>query len=322
MRRIVVLAAALAFVAAAVWLLWPDQADGPPPFLGYVEAETMLVAPKQTGRLVELAVTEGATVETGAPLFALDAETETAAVQEAQARLGRAKAQLADLRAAQQRPAQIDVLEASRRQAEAALELSRAELERQKRLFDRGVVAESRLDQATSTYKRDLNALAETERAIEAARLPGREAQVEAAEAEVEVAAAALEQARIALADRRVEARRGGRVLDVLYRVGEVVPAGQPVVEILPPTAVKVRFYVPEPAISRLSYGQPVEILCDGCPPGLAAAVTYIAPEAEFTPPVIFSRQERAKLVFLVEARPASPSEALRPGLPVEVRPQ
>lgn len=322
MRRLAGLVVVAVLTGAAGFWLWQAGApDGPRPYLGYVEAETMLVAPKRTGRLVELTAVEGAVVAAGAPLFALDAEEETAAVKEAAARLDGARAQLADLRAARQRPAQIDVLEAARRQAEAALDLSRAELERQQRLYQKGVISEARLDQARTTFRRDRSALAEAARTIEAAQLPGREAEIDAAAAEVEASTAALTRARIVLADCSVAAPRGGRVLDILYRVGEVVPAGQPVVEVLPPENILVRFYVPEPAIAGLVYGQRIAIACDGCPAGLTGEISFIASEAEFTPPVIFSRQERAKLVFLVEARPAASTPALKPGLPVEVRP-
>lgn len=318
---VIMLVAAVAG-GAAFWLLAPEGPDGPSPYLGYVEGESILVAPKRTGRLIELAVREGAMVAAGQRLFALDDADERAAVEEAAARLEQAEAELADLHAARQRPAQIEALEARRRQAEAALELSRVELERQERLRDQGVIAEARLDQARATFRRDQNALAEVRQDIEAARLPGREAEIDAAEAAVEAGAAALERARIALADCAVAAPAGGRVLDTLYRMGEVIAAGEPVVEVLPPENIVVRFYVPEPEIARLSHGDPVAIACDGCPPGLSGEISFVASEVEFTPPVIFSREERAKLVFLVEARPTAALPALRPGLPVEVRPQ
>lgn len=322
MKRIAALFAIALVAGMALWLALPTRVDAPQPFLGYVEAETLLLAPKQTGRLLELAAEEGDTVAAGRTLFVLDDEEEKAAVAEAAARLERARAQLADLRAARQRPAQIEVLEARRRQAEAALDLSRAELERQKRLFSQNVIAESRLDAAETAFRRDRSALAAAEREIEAARLPAREAEIKAAEAEVEAASAALARARTALAERTVSARRGGKVLDVLYRTGEVVPAGQPVLEILPPENLLVRFYAPEPTLAGLSRGDRVAIACDGCPGGLTGEIVFIAGEAEFTPPVIFSRQERAKLVFLVKARPTDAAGVLKPGLPVEVLPQ
>lgn len=308
--------------AAIVWLLLPERESGTAPFLGYVDADTMLVAPKQTGRLVELVPREGTIVQAGERLFALDAAAEVAAVAEAKARLDKARAQLADLRAAQQRPEQIEVLQARRRKVAAALELSRAEFERQERLHRQGVVAEARLDQARTAFDRDRNALAEAEREIDAARLPARESAIEAAAAEADASAAALARARIAYDERTVAAPKGGRVLDVLYRVGEVVPAGQPVIELLPPENVLIRFYVPEAEIAGIASGMRVSITCDGCPNGLTGEVGFIASEVEFTPPVIFSRQERAKLVFMVEAHREPPEASLRPGLPVEVRRQ
>src|SRR5690606_6284180 len=101
----------------------------------------------------------------------------------------------------------------------------------------------------------------------------------------------------------------------------EVVVAGQPVVEILPPENLRVRFYLPQPALAGIALGKRVTVACDGCPPDLTAQVSFISPEAEFTPPVIFSREERAKLGFLVEARPLDPRGVLKPGLPVGVIP-
>lgn len=323
MKRLAgILVIALLAGGAAYWWLQVKSNDGPAPFLGYVEADTLLVAPKATGRLVTLAVEEGATIAAGAPLFALDDADEAAAIDEAAARLDRARAQLADLRAARQRPPEIEALEARRQEARAALDLSRSELARQQRLNDQGVASEAQLDRARAAFRRDSSTLIEIERQIDAAQLPGREAEIEAAQAEVAAGTAALERARIAQAERHVAAPQGGRILDVYYRVGEVVPIGQPVVELLPPENVKLRFYVPERAIAGLTHGQRVAITCDSCPADLSGAITYIASQSEYTPPVIFSRQERAKLVFLVEARPTVAAPSLRPGLPVEVRPQ
>jgi HlyD family secretion protein len=322
MKRAVGIVVVAALIAAGAWWWLRAQApEGPRPYLGYVEAETLLVAPEQTGRIVALPVAEGGEVAAGALLFALDDQTATAARAEAQARTARARADLADLRAAQQRPAQIDVLQATRRRAEAALELSRAELARQEALYRQKVIAEARLDQARTAFKRDQSALAEAERAIDAARLPGRESQIVAAEAAVEAAEQARRQAEVMLAQRRVTAPASGRVLDLLYRVGEVAAAGQPVVELLPPANLKLRFYVPEPQVAVLRHGQQVGVACDGCPEGLTATIDFIAPESEYTPPVIFSRAERAKLVFRIEARPTVPTPALKPGLPIEIRP-
>lgn len=321
-RGLIVIVATLGGVGAAliIALRMGPSATTPPQFLGYVEAETLLVGPEAGGRLITLAATEGEIVAAGAPLFALDAEAEQARVAEAEARLAKARAQLADLKAAQQRPEQIDVLQARRRQAEAELAFSRSEWERRQRLFERRAVAETRLQQAEMAFERDRAELAQIEREITVARLAARDEQIEAARAEVTAAEAALRQARTALAERRVVVPRDGRILDVFYHKGEVVTAGQPIVEILPPEIVRVRFYAPEPELAGIALGERISIACDGCPTDLAAEITFIASEAEFTPPVIFTREERAKLVFLIEARPLAPSETLKPGLPVEVK--
>ena len=110
------------------------------------------------------------------------------------------------------------------------------------------------------------------------------------------------------------------RVDDTLYRVGEWVAAGSPVVTLIEPSAVKLRFFVPEARLAQVAPGTRVQAVCDGCPAPIAATVRYVAREAEFTPPVIYSRGTREKLVFLVEAWPSAADAArLRPGLPVDV---
>src|SRR3546814_12727275 len=105
-----------------------------------------------------------------------------------------------------------------------------------------------------------------------------------------------------------------------LFRAG-MVPAGRAGVELLPPERLRLRFFVPEPERAKLHVGDAVAARCDGCPPDLRGRIVFIAPEVEFTPPVIFSIEERAKLVFLVEARPEGAAEGLAPGQPIPVQP-
>jgi HlyD family secretion protein len=135
----------------------------------------------------------------------------------------------------------------------------------------------------------------------------------------VKAAEASLAEAEWRLAQRRIAARVPGTVEDTMRRTGEFVPAGSPVVSLLPPQNIIVRFFVPETAISQLRLGQAVTVACDGCPQDAKGEVSFIASDAEFTPPVIYSVENRDKLVFLVEAR-SSGLSALRPGLPVDVR--
>jgi HlyD family secretion protein len=137
----------------------------------------------------------------------------------------------------------------------------------------------------------------------------------------VEAALAQLQQAEWRLTRKTVAAPVRARVADVLYREGEMVEAGMPVVSLLAPQYVRARFFVPQPALGRLRIGQRVSLRCDGCASDIGAVISFIAPEAEYTAPLIYSQENRATLVFMVEARPdAAGATLLHPGQPLEVR--
>jgi len=322
-RRAVALAFILALMAGAAgaYLGWFRDAEvGPARFQGYVEGHLVHMASEEGGRIERLFVEAGDDVVEGQPLFLLESSLQHAQRNEAEARLRQAEAQLANLKAAQQRPEQIAVLRAQEEKAQAQLDLSRGEFERQQSLFQRGITSKARLDQAEAAYERDRAALQEVLRQIQAGQLSGRSAEIMAAEAAVGAAEATLRQTDMRLSKRRVSAPTAADVQDVYFRSGEVVNAGQPVLSLLPPENRRLRFYVPEPLLSSLSLGQIVAVTCDNCPPDLQGKITFISREAEFTPPVIFSEQERAKLVFRVEARPMS-TISLPVGLPVTIEP-
>jgi len=304
----------------AVAIPFMRDEDVPATYQGYVEGDLVFVGPEDAGRIDRLLVDEGSEVAEGELMFALEASMQEAQCAEAQARVFQAQAQLANLRAAQQRPEQIAVLRAAEERARASLELSRSELQRQRTLYERGVAAKARLDEAQAAFERDAAALEETRRQIEAAQLAARTAEIDAAEASLRAAEASLRQAETQLARRQVASPAAAIVQEVYFRAGEVVGAGQPVLALLPPSNLRVRFYVPEPTLSGFALNLPVAILCDRCGPDLRGRVSFISREAEFTPPVIFSEQERAKLVFRVEARPEGEAARLPPGLPVSVR--
>jgi HlyD family secretion protein len=138
------------------------------------------------------------------------------------------------------------------------------------------------------------------------------------AQAAFEQAKANLEWSRTRLARRRAKSPADGIIQEVYYRPGETVQPGRPVISLLPPGNLKLRFFAPQALLPEIRYGETVNVSCDGCMQGLTAKITFIAKSAEFTPPVIYSREERAKLVFLIEARPAQP-EKFRVGQPVTV---
>ena len=294
--------------------------ENAPAFQGYVEGEFIHVAPEVTGRIDELAVRRGDRVEARAPLFRLDSAEAAAAASQARAELARAKAQLANLLQGQ-RPPEIAVIEARIAEAQAALDTARKEFERQKALFDRRVVSEARLDQAREAIEVAEARLTAAERQKDVAEMPARTPEIEGGERAVEAALAALTQTETRLAKHVVTAPVGGRIEDTHYEAGEVATAGAPVLSLLPDGRRKIIFFVPEPARAALAVGEDVTIACDGCPAGLTARVTFLGAEAEFTPPVIFSRETRTKLVFRAEASLAGAAAELPLGQPVDVTP-
>jgi HlyD family secretion protein len=317
--RLIIVAVLLLAGGTAAWFFWP-RPDATTRFQGYVEGYLVFMAPEEGGRIEELTVDSGDRVSEGKPLFRLDASMQTAQRNEAEAKLQQARAQLANLRAALQRPEEIAVLEAQEERAQAQLGLSQAELDRQRTLFERGIAAKAQYDQARTAFERDKAALAEVQRQIQAGQIAGRSGEIGAAEAAVQANEAALMQAETRLAKRQVKAPSEAQVQDVYFRAGETVNAGQPVLALLPPANRRIRFYVPEPLLATIALGQNVGLSCDSCKEDLQARISFISNEAEFTPPVIFSEQERAKLVFRVEARPLDGAD-LPIGLPVTVTP-
>ncbi len=164
-----------------------------------------------------------------------------------------------------------------------------------------------------------VNAQQTYDRALQLAKTgAGTQKDLDAATATLRDAQARLNSVQTRLARRQVFSPVAGTVQEVYYRPGEMVPAGRPVVALLPPGNIKVRFFVPETALPRIDYGDTVKVGCDGCADDLTAHVSFIAKQSEFTPPVIYSLEERSKLVFLVEALPDRPA-AFRVGQPVDV---
>lgn len=249
-------------------------------WLGYGEGDYAFVSAPQAGWLESLAVERGRLVRRGYPLFTLDSTEQLASRDQAEANLAQAKASLA--------------------QEEANLSYTQTELARQGRLLRANAGTQEAHDQAENNAKQS------------AARI----AQLLASIGQMD---ASLLGAAYNLSQRRITALTEGPVEDIYYRPGEYVPASTPVVSILPPANIYVRFFVPETELAKVHLGEKVKISCDGCKP-MEATVTFIASQEEYTPPVIFSVGNREKLVFKVEAR-AQAGIPIHPGQPVDVRP-
>ena len=284
---------------------------------GYVEGEYVLLASPYAGQLQKLFVRRGDQIESGKPVFVLEQESERQGRAEAEERMKSAQARLENLQVPM-RPPQIQALKEQLNQAKAAKELSRVNLVREEDLMKKGYTTRPRLDEARSAYVRDTARVKEAEQQLQNAEMPlGRQGELEAAQAEIAAAKAALAQADWRLEQKSVAAPVTGLVQDTFFVVGEWVAAGRPVASILPPGNVKARFYVPETVLSSMTIGRPIEIRCDGCQP-IDAKVSYVSSQAEYTPPVLYSKESRSKLLFLVEARLSN--APLRPGQPLDVR--
>jgi len=291
----------------SILLLAACSPEGPTRYQGYVEGEFVRVASPRAGRLDLLVVARGDNVQPGQRLFALEAGAEQAALDEAQARL-------ADLGKGE-RPEEAAIRLAQLEQARAQLGLSEKEWHRQQALHADRVVSRQRLDQAAAARDRDAARVQELQARLRSGELAAREDALHAAQA-------AVAQAQWQLDQKAQAAPVAGLVDEIYYRAGEWVPAGAPVLALLPPGNRKLRFFVPQAELAAVPVGTRLRASCDGCAQPVTATVRHIAATAEFTPPVIYSREQRSRLVFLVEALP-EPADALRlqPGQPMDIEP-
>ena len=287
---------------------------------GYFEGDFVYVAAPLAGRLDHLAVQKGARVAAGDSLFTLERSAELAAQREAAGRLSQSQSLLEDLKKGE-RPTELEALEARLAQARASTELSARELERNTRLHDTQVLADDDFDRSRLTHEANLKQVNELEAQLATAKLGARSDAIAAAAADVAAAQAALEHADWSVTQKTQSAPRAALVYDTLFREGEYVGAGTPVVSLLPPENIKIRFFVPEAEFASLKAGESVQVTVTGRAAPLAARVSYLSPQPEYTPPVLYNRENRSKLVFMVEALPVDASAArdLHPGQPVDV---
>lgn len=310
------------FFMAGAWILFAAGCakEDPSTVQGYVEGEFVYVASPFGGRLEKLAVSRGDHVEPGCLLFALEETPERAEREEARRRVDQARAELEDAKQGQ-RPSEIQTIQAQLEQAKAALVLSGIEWDRQKKLITANVTSRRDFDVAQANYDADRQRVEELEATLQTARLGSRENQITAAQENLLAQQAALAHADWNLSQKKQFAQEAALVNDTLYREGDWVPEGNAVVVLLPPKNVKVRAFVAQEIMGRVRLGSDAKILVDGVTDPFPGKVSFISPRAEFTPPVIFSRQMREKFVFMIELS-VDPETAmqLHPGQPVDVQ--
>lgn len=283
---------------AAFALLAACGAEEEAGLAGYVEAELLYIAAQDGGAVLALDVREGDRVAAGDPLFRIDPARMALSLEQAETAAA----------AAAERASRTGPLARRTAEALAQFENARLQFERSRKLLKEGVVTEARVDADRAQYEA-------AQARLEAAR---GERETAAREADSAAAFAGLWKKR--LADLEVRAPQAGAVERVYRRAGEIVAAGDPVLALLPPDNLKIRFYAPERLLPAMRVGAEVLVSCGRCDENIRARISYVAAEPQFTPPVIYSIKEREKLVFLVEARPGAGAR-LTPGLPVTVLP-
>ncbi len=322
MRRILLLLLVAAGVGGGGWWWWKLNHPMPLEWQGYADGDFVKIGPTQQGMLTAVRVSRGDQLSAGAPLFDQDDTSDRAARDQAARQLDQSARQLANLQAPA-RETEIAQAVANLADAEASRDRAEADLARMEIIVPKGGATVQARDQARADFRSASAKVRGMEAALAQARASnGRPEQIKAQMADVEGLRAAVAMAEWRLAQRHVAAPESGIVADVLARPGETMDAGTPVVSLLPPANIFIRFFVPEAMLARVHRGDPVGLACDNCPAGLQGTVSYVAPQAEYTPPLIYSDENRAKLVFLVEARPRPDQATLfNPGQPVNVRP-
>jgi HlyD family secretion protein len=310
-RRIVLIVVVVLGAAWLGWRAWGPRDDGANVLSGYVEGEVLYLSTPVAGSVVSVSVVRGERVAAGAKLFAVDPAILQAQRDQQVAQLAAARAQIAAAEAKLQQSA-ANVAGATAQAENATKDLARYRMAQRASLAS---VSQQQIDQATATA-------ANTAAQRDAAR---QDVNAQAAQIEMMRAQAAQYQAAIAEAQSRLDqlapvAPAAGLVQDTYYQVGEWAGANQPIIAFLPDDRVRLRFFVPEHEVARYRPGETVRFSCDGCAAGLQARISYVSAQPEFTPPIIYSRNSRDRLVFLVEAMP-SEAKTLMPGLPVDVLP-
>ena len=302
----------MAVVVAVVPGLGPDA---PPVYNGYLEADYTYVAPLSAGRIVAIAAGEGEQVLAGQVLVTLEDSAQRAGLQAALAGVAQAEANLDNLLTGG-RADEIAVIAASLHRAEADRALAEGNFARTQALAGQGQVSAAKLDQDRTALAAAAAAVEQLQAQLNVAQLPARDAQRLAAEAALAMARAGAEGARIALADRVLRAPVSGVLERRFYEPGEVAGSGAPLLAIFQPDRLRVIFYLPQAERAGFRLGEVLAMDCDGCPTGISARIILMASEPQYTPPILYSRDERGRLVFRAEAQ-VSGVGGLLPGQPV-----
>ena len=287
----------------------------PTTYTGYVEGDYVYVSATSAGQIENILVSASDYVDAGDILFIQDPTQAEAAVAAALSQVKVAEAALDNLLTGA-RDEEVAVVQAQLDQAQANLSLVEQEYNRNSKLVADGIASQTILEATLANLSSAQAQARQLQAQITSMTLPARPAQRAQAEASLAAAQASLESAKANLDDRTITAPIAGKIEQVFYDTGEVLQPGMPVLSLLPENARKIYFFVPEPDRASFQVGDQLIMECTGCPPGTSVNITFIDSQPQFTPPIIYSRDERARLVYRAEGYPVQPL-SLFPGQPV-----
>ncbi len=291
--------------------------DEHPQFNGYVEGENIYLASPFYGVLEQLAVFRGQPVKKGQLLFKLDTSPQDINLRQAQANLDQAQFTLVDLQKPK-RPPEIDAIQAQIAETQARAKLAELRVRRYSKLLTRGATTQDVVDETTTTLQQIQDTKWEYMSNLALAKLGSREDQIKAQQAQVKSFMEKLNEAQWELAQKTLFAPASGVIFDTYFRQGEYVAAQQPVLSLLTPENIYIEFFVPLSYLNRIKVGQSIVFDCEGCAANNKAQISYVSPDAEYLPPLVYSRDNSSKLVFRIKARLNDPS-SFKPGQPVVV---
>lgn len=286
-------------------------------YQGYVEGENVFLASPNSGILKQLFVQRGEQVNKGQLLFQLDSDPQVLVVKQNEADLLQAQKVLKDLEQPRRLP-EIEAIKAQIEQTEAKLKLAEIRVKRMQTLYTQHAIDKDSVDATVANLKEQQQLKAQYESNLELARLGSRNEQIKAQQAQVISLTAKLNEAKWQLQQKSVYAPDQGYIFDTYYRVGEFVASQQAVLSLLSPKNVRIEFFVPVEQLATIHLKQKINFICYGCSQRGTALINYISPEAQYTPPLVYSRENTDKLVFRIKAKIEQPNE-FKPGQPVTV---
>lgn len=285
---------------------------------GYIEGQFIYLSSSVSGILKLRLIDRGNPVKANQLLFSLDPEPESDNLEQASAKLRQEQESLANLIRGQ-RSTVLAAIIAQRDQASADLTYASQTLQRYRKLYRVAAISKDQLDQAEADYRAKSQLVSQYQANLAEAKLGSREHLILEQQAAVDAALADVKKNRWQLEQKTAYAPSDGIIFDTFFKAGEYVPAGQAVTALITADNVKLIFFIPEPLRSRLHLGETVDFHCDGCA-HTKATINFLSDRAEYTPPVIYSRESRMKLVYRVECTiPPERALSFHAGQPVDV---